>query len=139
MKNMFFITLILTLFSFPIWSETLTLKCESKKFGSESWVGNIMFVKINFDSKEVLTKEVDDTTVVGWKVNKLTKVTDDYYFAKQCIPSDSSSCSFDYELGYTYESYYQIDRTSGIFQEISKGQNVKVVRYEYQCQKSRKL
>ena len=130
----FFISLL----SSPSWSETLILKCDSRKYHDDDWIGNTVFWKINFETKSVLMKEINDSTVIGWMVHKLTSKTDDYLMIRQCLPSDSSDCNMDEDLGY-FKTYNQVDRTTGILKNITEINGSRVTSWEYQCNKTDKL
>ena len=134
----FLTILFITLLSSPSWSETLILKCDSRRFGDDEWIGNVVFWEINFETKRVLMKEINDTTVEGWIVHKLTSESDDYLTIRKCIPSNSSNCNMSEDLGYL-KSYNQIDRTTGILKDITKVNGSNVVGWEYQCNKTDKL
>ena len=130
--------LFLSLLSSPSWSETLILKCDSRKFGSDDWFGNIVFIKINFETNRVLFKEINDTTIEGWIIYKLTNETDNNLTIRQCIPSNSSNCNMSEDLGY-FKSYRFIDRTTGIMRDISEANGSRVIHSEYQCNKTENL
>ena len=130
--------LFISLLSSPSWSETLILKCDSRKSYDDDWIGNTVFWKINFETKSVLMKEINDSTVIGWMVHKLTSETDDYLTIRQCIPSDSSDCNMDEDLGY-FKTYNQVDRTTGILKNITEINGSRVTSWEYQCNKTDEL
>ena len=109
-----------------------------RKFGSDDWFGNIVFIKINFETNRVLFKEINDTTIEGWIIYKLTNETDNNLTIRQCIPSNSSNCNMSEDLGY-FKSYRFIDRTTGIMRDISEANGSRVIHSEYQCNKTENL
>tara|TARA_B100000780_G_C20723194_1_gene287429 strand:+ start:65 stop:481 length:417 start_codon:yes stop_codon:yes gene_type:complete len=127
--------LFISLLSSPSWSETLILKCDSRKSYDDDWIGNTVFWKINLKTKSVLMKEINDSTVVGWIVHKLTSETDDYLIIKQCITSD---CNMDEDSGDS-KTYTQVDRTTGILKKLAVINETLVTSFEYQCDKTDRL
>ena len=137
MRTLFIIPLVLmSLVSLPSWGDQLLLKCESQKWFDDDWFGSVKFVKVDFDTSQVLMKEPADKTLDGWVIHKLTSTTDDYLTIRPCR---EISCKGDQDF------FTQIDRVTGKMKHKGSsrlsGNNGGsfITMSEWQCQKTEKL
>ena len=100
-------TIVFTLmFSSTSFADNLILKCESYRFHDDDWVGNILFVKIDFKTSRVLMKQPADDTVEGWVIHKLMFSDENIFKIRQCR---ATPCVGDKDF------FDHIDRTTGRF------------------------
>lgn len=132
--NSIILILVVSLLSSPSWSEPLILKCVSRKYQGDDWIGNITYFQIDFETKRVAMNEINDETR-GWLRHKLTDENDLEVTIKSC---QNSNCSM-VDANKSFKTYIVIDRITGILRKIADYNDYKTIQYEYQCDKTDKL
>jgi len=130
-KNIFLFSIFLIIKSSLVFGDPLLLKCSSLKMSDRDWIGSTMFVKIDEEKKEVLTREPTEKRFDGWVLHKLTIVKPNAFIFKSCL---SPNCTVD------KNAYTIIDRDIGTLKyHMRLSENEKFIKfYEYECAKVKK-